>query len=280
MNRASISTLLLLLVPLTACEELQQVSPRVRFDTLAIEDIDFDQVDAEFVFRVDNPNPVGVSLASFSYDLELEQISLLSGDEPEGLDLPALDAAEVRLPATLVWRDVYDTIQATRGEDEVDFGLAGDFGFDTPWGELALPYQTDGRFPALRTPRFRLGKLRVNRVDLIAGEADLAMDLSIDNDHGSTLTFTQLDYALSLSGREVADGLIPSLAAVDGATDTVVEVPMTINLVRAGTAVVGVLTGGGRLDAGLDATVDVDTPFGALPLSIDETGQVEVVRAP
>lgn len=267
-----------MLLLLVGCEELQQATPDVRFDTLRIDDIDFDQVDSEFVFQVDNPNPVEVSLASFSYDLELETVSLLSGEEPEGLRLPALDSAEVRLPATLVWRDVYDSIQATRGEDEVDFGLAGRFGFMTPWGELALPYQTDGRFPALRTPRFRLGKLRVAEVDVLAGKADVALELGIDNDHGSTLTFSELDYAVSFAGREVADGLVPSLASVDGATERVVEVPLTIDLIQAGTAIVSVLTRGDRLDAGIDATVDVDTPFGQLPLTVDETGQVEVVR--
>ena len=104
------------------------------------------------------------------------------------------------------------------------------------------------------------------------------MDLAIDNDHGSTLDFTNLDYAVSLGGREVADGVVASLATVDGATERTVEVPLTINLVQAGTAVVGILTKGGQVDAGIDATVDVATPFGALPLSVDETGNVEVVR--
>lgn len=268
----------LLLLLATGCEELGELSPRVRFENLDVEDIDFQKVDADFVFQVDNPNPIGIELDRFSYGLELEETPLLSGDEPEGLALPALGSAEVRVPASLVWADVWDTIQAVRGEDQVDFGLGGSFGFDTDWGPLDLPYQADGRFPALRTPAFRLSRLRVTGVDLPRGTATVALDLAIDNDHGSNLDFADLDYALSLEGRQVADGLVASLGTVPGATEQVVQVPLTVDLVAAGTSVVGILTTGGRVDLGLDATVDVDTPFGVLPLAIDERGDVSVVR--
>ena len=270
--------LLLCAVFSVGCEQLQQVMPRVSFDTLRTTDIDFEHIDADFVFQVENPNPVSVDLASFSYALELEGVDLLDGDEPEGLTLGALGSSEVTIPASLVWANVWDTVQATRGEDEVDFGLAGSMGFETRWGPIDLPYETAGRFPALRPPKFALGKLRVASVDIPRGTATVTLDLDVDNDHASSLQFADLDYTLSLAGREVADGLIPALGSVDGASVSTVEVPVTIDLVAAGATVVGVLTGGGRLDVGLDALVDVDTPFGVLPLAIDEAGNVSVQR--
>jgi LEA14-like dessication related protein len=250
----------------------------VQFSRLDVQDIDFDHIDADFVFAVQNPNPVGVRLDRFSYDLALEATDLLSGEEPEGLNLPALASAEVSLPASLIWQDVWDTVQAVRGEDEVDFDLGGSFGFDTRWGPLDLPYQTDGRFPALRTPRFRLGTLRVQGIDVLQGQATVVLDVAVDNAHGSALDLLDLDYTVSLAGREVAEGIVERLGTIDGATEQVVGIPLTINLVRAGASVISVLTSGGRLDAGIDATVDVDTPFGLLPLSLDETGDVEVRR--
>jgi LEA14-like dessication related protein len=267
---------LLLLAP--GCEELSQITPRVRFDDLEVEEIDFQQVDADFVFRVENPNPIGVRLARFEYGLALEEVPLVSGEEPEGLALPALDSARVRVPARLVWQEVWETIQATRGEDQVDFALDGSFGFDTDWGPIDLPYDASGRFPALRTPRFQLGRLRVARVDVLRGEATVALDLNVDNDHGSSLIFSNLDYGIQLGGRDVADGLLPSLGTVPGATEGTVTVPLTVNLVQAGASIIDILDGGGRVDLGLDATVDVDTPFGPVPLAVDERGQVEVVR--
>lgn len=263
---------------LSGCEELREFSPRVSFSRLDVQEIDFERIDANFVFDVANPNPVGVRLDRFSYNLELQQVELLDGAEPEGLALPAAGSAQVSVPASLIWQGIWDTIQATRGEDEVDFGLDGTFGFDTDWGPLDIPYRADGRFPALRRPKIDLGRLRVQQLDLVRGTALVTLDLNVDNDHASGMTFERLDYALSLGGRRVADGLIPDLGVVDGATTQTLTAPLTIDLVQAGGSVVDLLSRGGQVQAGLDATVDVQTPFGLIPLGIDERGDITVQR--
>ncbi|TVQ91884.1 MAG: hypothetical protein EA397_08260 [Deltaproteobacteria bacterium] len=270
----------LLWVPLLllGCEEISDFIPEVQFSRLEVEEIDFEHIDAGFVFQVDNPNPIRVRLDRFNYDLELQQISLLSGSEPEGLALPAGDSAEVRLPASLIWQDVWSTIQAIRGEDIVDFGLAGSFGFDTNIGPINIPYQADGSFPALRTPGIALGQVRVGGLDLIRGTGTIALDLHVDNDHRSNLRFESLNYDLALTGRPVASGVLSELGQVEGATTSTLTVPMTIDLVQAGGTIVDLLTTGRQADARFDATVDVDTPFGVVPLSIDERGRVDLVR--
>ena len=47
-------------------------------------------------------------------------------------------------------------------------------------------------------------------------------------------------------------------------------------LINASAAVIDALATGGALDVSLDADMDVDSPFGLLPLSVDETGNVHV----
>ena len=83
---------------------------------------------------------------------------------------------------------------------------------------------------------------------------------------------------MSLAGSEVADGLIPDLGAVEGASESIKTLSLDIDLLATGVTVVELLTSGGRANIGLDAVMDVDTPFGLLPLSIDETGEVTVER--
>ncbi|MCA9572912.1 MAG: LEA type 2 family protein, partial [Myxococcales bacterium] len=228
---------------------------------------------------VDNPNPVEVGLSSFSYDLGLEGIHLLAGDNEDGFTLEASDASELRLPVALNWQSTWDTVQATRGLDDVPFGLSGHFGFDTPAGEAELPYDEDGSFPALRTPKFRLANLRATRLNLsnpLAPTAELALDLGVDNAHGSSLFFDRFDYGVVIDGRPLASGLLSSFE-VDGATEGNVSLPISVDLLTAGTTIYSAITGGGALDVGLDATMDVDTPFGILPLTVDETGALDVV---
>lgn len=271
-----LAALTVLAVSLPTCQDLEQFVPTVQFERMDVAAIDFEHVEADFVFAIDNPNPVSVGLSSFSYELGLEGVDLLSGDDADGFRIEAVGASELVLPVSLGWQQAWDTVRATRGEDFVDFGLAGHLGFDTPLGEARVRYDEGGAFPGLRTPRFRFQKVRVRRLDVLSQEAELAIDLGVDNPHGSTLFFDAFDYDLDLGGRAVARGRVSQLGDVEGATEGTLTLPVTVDLLRVGAEVVDAIAGRDPLQIGLAATMDVDTPWGVLPLSIDETGQVSV----
>ena len=143
---------LAILTTAQACATLEELVPDVRFQRMDVEDIDFNHVSADFVFAVDNPNPIEVGLSSFSYDFGLEDVSLLTGDDADGFRVEAVGESELRLPMSMTWQEAWDSVQAVRGEDTVGFGLAGHMGFDTPLGEARIPYDEGGTFPGLRTP--------------------------------------------------------------------------------------------------------------------------------
>ena len=269
-------TLPLALLLLTGCEQLEQFVPTVNFQRMDVTEIDFEHIEADFVFSVDNPNPVEVGLSSFSYDFGLEGQDLLEGDNEDGFQLEAMGASNLALPLNLSWEDAWAAVDATRGEDDVGFGLAGHMGFDTPLGEARVPYDQDGSFPALRTPKFRFERVRVERFNIVSQEAELAIDLGVDNPHGSTLFFDAFAYDLDLGGDPVATGTIRQLGGVEGATEGTLTLPVAIDLVGVGAEVISAISGRGPLNIGLAANMDVDTPFGVVPLSIDETGNVQV----
>jgi hypothetical protein len=50
---------------------------------------------------------------------------------------------------------------------------------------------------------------------------------------------------------------------------------MALDLVGAASAIAAAATGG-SVDLGLGASLDVDTPFGVVPLTLDEQGNVRV----
>ncbi len=264
----------MIVLHLLGCAELEPYLPVVHFDRLELQHVSFEDVATDFVFQIENPNPVGVDIASFSYALDLEAIEFLSGDNEEGLALPARGSTDLRLPVSLIFANVYDTIQATRGEDIVDFGLAGKFGFDTPLGPVQIPYDEAGGFPALRTPKFQLGKLSVDAVDLFG--ADLSLDLNVDNDHESTLFFQQLAAVVTLNGESLVDGLLADFD-VGGASTGTVSVPIHVDFLSAGLTLVNVIVDGGKVDVGFVASMDVDTPFGVVPLVVDEEALLDLV---
>lgn len=254
----------------SGCDEVSEFLPKVSFDGLEVRSIDWEQADVDFVFSVANPNPVTIGLSSFNYDLDLETISFLSGDNPDGFQLEAEGKAPLVLPLDLRYDEIWNTIQATRGEDVVDFGLSGRLGFDTPVGEAKIPYNESGGFPALRTPKFSFKAIRVTNFRGF-GDVDLAVDLGVDNEHQSSLFFDNFDYGLKLNGQSVANGIVNTFD-VEGATEGTLSLPIRVSLLSVGTELADILVNGGKVDLGLSAAVDVDTPFGVVPLVVDEKG--------
>ncbi len=273
----SLPTRLLALAPLvllgTGCEVLADYLPTVAFDRLDVSAVDWDGADTEFVFRIDNPNPVEIKLARFDYALQFADVPWLEGDDPDGVVLAAGAGSEVALPVSIEFASLYDVVTATKGLDTVPFGLSGSFGFDSPAGVIDLPYNAEGGFPALRTPSFAYDKIRVDELGLTS--ATLALDLGVTNEHESSLIFENFDYALKLSGTSVADGVVDNLGEVLGAETGTLTIPFQIDFLDAGTAIYDAITSG-EVQVGLQAATDVDTPFGIIPLSVDESGQVNV----
>lgn len=270
--------ILLSVLFLSGCNgELDGYLPTITFDRLEVNSVDWDMADTNFVFKVGNPNPIDITLASFDYNLAFMGEEWVTGDDPDGLVLGAAGESELALPVALVFDELYDMVNAVRGEDTIDFRLAGNFGFNTPLGLVSLPYDKEGDFPALRTPTFGFEALRIEEVGLTS--ATLALDLAVDNDHASTLDFTNFDYAFELEGESVGTGSIAQLGSVNGGNTGTLTLPLEIDYGSAGYAIYEILVeGAGSVDIGLSAASDVETPFGSIPLSVDETGRVSLSR--
>lgn len=263
----------LLLLAGCAGADLSGFVPTVRFSRFDVKAVDFEQIDVDFVFAVDNPNPVGVPLNRFDYALELAGVEIIRGEDPNGLELVAEGSSDVALPVSLAFADIFDLVEATRGVDTLPFALRGGFGWDTDIGPVDVSYDEGGEFPALRTPAVQLGQLRLGNIGTSA--VDMSLDLSVDNDHGSALGFGNLDFDLSVGGVRVGQGAVSDLGEVPGADTRTLSVPISVDYADAIEAVAAAASGERvRVDFGAD--VDVDTPFGLVPLTIDEQGNVEV----
>ena len=255
------------------CVEAQNFIPKVKFDRLDVNELTWTDISTDFVFAVENPNPIKVGVAEFDYAFDLEGINLLSGDNADGFRLEPEGTSELALPIDLVFAETWETIQATKGQDQVGFRVGGNFGFNTPIGLVNIPYDEDGDFPALRTPKFKFSALRVGQIDLTG--ATLELDLGVENEHGSQLFFDDFAYTVKMEGRDVGSGLV-STFDVDGASEGTVTIPFAVSFLEFGGAVVTAIIDGGPVNMGIGASVDVDTPFGVIPLALDETGNVSI----
>ena len=257
-------------------DALDPYMPKVSYSDLSLRDIDWEQAEVDLVFDVTNPNPLKVSLASLSYALELEGNSVLSGDKSDGLDLPAEGQTQLTVPLTLVFADIASLLSEVKGKDELGFELSGNMGFDTPVGVAKVPYDASGKFPVLRTPRFSFEGVRVGELAVLQNKASIEVDLGVENRGENTLSFADFDYTFSLKGTEVASGTVADLGDAAGNATSTLTLPIDLQLTSLGSSIVDLIKNKGSADAGLTATMDVTTPWGELPLEIDESGKVTV----
>lgn len=267
--------LLFLFSTLLGCEQAEPFLPTVTFDRMDVQSLDWDGVAADFVFDIYNPNPVAVQAARFDYALAFEGVGFLDGDAPDGWLLAASGSSELALPAHFGFQTLYDMVQAVRGKDDIDFNLDGSFGFDTPLGPLDLPFAEAGDFPAPRRPTLELDRLVLDSLSFTG--ADLTLDILVDNDHGANLRFLDLEWNLDLAGLSVAAASLADLGQVDGASQQVFSVPISLNFLETGVALYQALTKR-SIDASFSASVQVDTPFGMLPLDWSRSRSLNLVR--
>jgi hypothetical protein len=271
------AALLLLAVLPMGCKQLpdfsdlKRVLPTVRFDTMKIEDLDFERMEARFVLEVDNPYPVELDLTETSWKLGLAGHPFLDGTNREGTTIAANGKSKVRIPFTMRFADAFRVVGDAQGEDELPYTLDATLGFATPVGPVSVPLNDRGQLPALHLPQVSLQGLKIDRLDLEEGIARLTVDLDLDTDQGSPLSFQTFGYGLSIAGAEVATG---NARIGNVANHADVELPVVVSLQGVGDAVLGVLADQRRTKVELVGDATVGTPFGDVPLHVDETADL------
>lgn len=256
--------------------DLSSLTPKVSFDRVDFGKADWNGVDTDFVLKVENPNPVGVKLARWTWDLDVAGTDFLSGAEDDGTALEAAATSELKIPTRLVFTDLINTAKATKGQGEVPYTIGGTMGFNTPLGVVDVPFSRDGKLPALRKPGIKVQKLRLDKLDLLKGRVDLALDLGVTNDGGGTLSLSDADWKLKLGDKQVADGVMSQFASVEPGQTSTVSIPVGLNVVQLGASVLSALKKKDKVPVTFGADLKVGTPLGVLPLSVNESTSAPV----
>jgi LEA14-like dessication related protein len=263
-------------VPAGIGKAIKKYLPTVAFNNVKLHHIDFDKVDLSFLFDVNNPAPLKVALSSLSYALALEGTQLFQGDKADGVTLKPEAAAPLNFPMTLRWADLIELFKKIKGRDELDFGLSGHLGFNTPVGEARLPYDAAGAIPALHRPTFALQGIELKEFKPLDNRARIAINLGVTNHGGSVFSFKGFDYKLKLGGNSVASGIVDALGEVKADSTDRLTLPIDLSLTDVGGAIIDAFAKKGRLQTQVSAGLEVGTPFGDIPLSIDESGKLDI----
>jgi len=172
-----ILAVLLLAASCAGVEELIIQEPEVLETDLRITEISFTGVEMELNLVVSNPNPVGIELAGFDYNLLLAGASFLKGEQTEGVSIEADGTAPVTIPVTLDYETVYRTMASLGDAQETDYRLEAGLRFQLPViGEKRLAVSREGTIPLVRAPRFSFEKVYVTDLGMMGADVIVLVD--------------------------------------------------------------------------------------------------------
>ncbi|MCU7850815.1 MAG: LEA type 2 family protein [Candidatus Thiodiazotropha sp. (ex Monitilora ramsayi)] len=238
-------------ISLSGCATLEQVGqvlegqkPTAQVNGVRLTGLDFEGMDLAFDVQVDNPNPVGISLAGLDYDLSLLGSRFLKGDQPMGMKLAANGNSSVEVPMRLGFQQLLSTYQQLKGADSAGYQLDLGMGFDVPvLGRVRVPVSYQGEFPVPEMPDVKVRSLDVQQLSMSG--ATLMMQLEVDNPNAFSLLLNQLNYDVKLNGYNVGSGLMGKAVNLQRGSPGVINLPLSLDFAQAGMGLYKALLGSG-----------------------------------
>jgi LEA14-like dessication related protein len=272
----------------SGCETLREAvdvmrKPEVRIAAAEVQALSFSGLTLLFDVEVKNPNPIGIQLSGFDYELQIEDIPFVSGEVRDKVAVTARDRSIIPLPVELGFEEIVQTIGALapeEGKEEAAYRLTSGFSFDLPvLGRVRVPVRTEGTFPILRIPRLQILRLSLNEISLSG--ASLALDFELINRNSFKVFIESLEYRFQVEGRDWASGMRQERVRIPENGSARLTIPVELDFQALGRGLYQMIIGGEGFRYTFDANVEVGTSLRALKeasLPFKLTGQLRVQR--
>ena len=271
-----------------SCESLRDAvevirKPEVRIAGTELEALSFSGLTLRFDVEIKNPNPIGIGLSGFDYELQIEDNPFVSGQVQDKVTISARDRSIIPLPVELGFEEIAQTIDALApraGKEQAAYRLSSGFSFDLPvLGRIRIPVETEGSFPILRAPRLQVNRLRLNEISLSG--ADLSLDLQLINRNSFKVFVESLEYRFQVNEQDWASGMRQERVRIPENDSAELTIPIDLDFGSLGRGVYQLILGGQRLKYVLEANVEVGTSLRGLKeasLPFELSGQLSVGR--
>lgn len=279
--------LLPVMLVISGCQAIQNLADNIRKPSLSVTDVRitdfaFDEIELTYDVEIDNPNPVAVQMVSYDYDFKINNNEFIQGNQDKQLRIESAGTSTFQLPMRLNFQELYSLFNSLRGQDEADYQLLANLDFDLPvLGETTLPLEKSGSLPMIKLPKINVSSLKVN--DINFSQADLVLNLEVDNPNGFGLLVNALTYNLDVNERNWVDGSNSKNISISENQTSSIAIPISLNITEIGSSVIQLLNNSSDLNYKLNGNFD----FGAThPLlenmqtdfSFDRAGDVPLVR--
>lgn len=240
-----------LLVALPGCAFLKNLflsafkRPSLSFRQLSLADAALSGITVNTHWTLENPNPLGLSLAEVDYAFFVEDKQVLAGKPPRGLKIAANGQSELVFPANVKFSDIAPLVHVFLNQDYARYRAEGHIGVDTPIGILKLPLSTSGQFEVPKVPSVQVASVRVRNLSFQG--ALLELPLQLTNRNSFELPIQGVSGQLSIGGATVGTVSTGDLGPLGGRASKQVVIPVQLNFLAAPAAAKAIASGQGQL---------------------------------
>ncbi len=151
----SIALFLCVLI-LTSCVEPSP--PKAEFVDYKIAAITPQGIRVDFLFNVENSNPLGIDISSYSYKVYINEQEFLS-ETRRGFNLPANSKKSIEIPVTIRYERLFGTAvsvleRIAKGEDTISYHIEGKINTKVADIVFGTPFKSSGTIPLPRDIKF------------------------------------------------------------------------------------------------------------------------------
>jgi len=258
---------------------LENQRPKVSIASTRISSLDFDNLTLNFGIKIDNPNPIPISLAGLDYDLKLAGKSFIKGQKDQPIEVAASGISEIELPITVGFKDLLNIFKEFKNQDNAAYDLDLGLLVNVPViGQYRHPMNTTGNFPIPKAPSIKLANMSLDKISPISSRAEVGVQLEINNPNAFSLALNKLDYTLKVNGAQWFKGVQNNVGNIKANGKSVINLPLSLNF---SSGLFSVLTGGKALNYDIQGTLGATSSnalIGAFQLPINQQGSVNLSR--
>jgi len=273
MRRRRPLALLLLAATLAGCAGVEKVlttgfqKPKLVFQSFTPRELDLEGVTLGLVYRIDNPNAIGLPLANVDYKVDVEGRQAVSGSSRTGLRIPANGSAPLELPIRLRYADVPGLLTNLATKERLGFHVQATAGIETPVGVIGIPFSYTGEVERPKMPHIGLAGISLGSASLSG--LSFKMKVDVANPNGFALPVGALAYGLKVGGSPVLSAASQGIGSVPGRGKTQLEIPVQLPFAQAADAVSRLMRGGST-----DVALDGKAHFGSVSLPVNLSGRL------
>jgi LEA14-like dessication related protein len=259
---------------------MQVKKPTVQITKAKISKLNFDNLDLLFDIQIDNPNTVGINLASFDYDLLINENSFISGNQSDELKIDAQNSSTIQLPVTLKFLDLYNTFNDLKNNNESKYQIKCGLNFNLPvLGNTRIPISKSGDIPLLKLPKISFNSVKLQSIGLTG--ANLMLEVKFQNPNAFSMLIDQMKYNFQVNGKKWLSGKATQKTQTSQNGESLIQIPVSLDFLQMGSSMYQLIAGGKNLNYNFSGNLDINNShplLNSMSLPFDEKGTFDILK--